>query len=297
VAPRSRAIAAAVLFLLALSATSARAQEQRHAVTGLVLKVDEGGTGFVVSHDAIPGVMAAMTMPFDVRDRKDLEGVVPGATVTFALVLGEQGAHAERVRVKRYQSVEQDPLAARRLTILRESARARSANAPAVLASGALVPDFTLVDQIRRPVSLSQFKGKVVAINFIYTACAYPQFCFRIANHFAVVQRRFAERVSKDLILLTVTFDPARDQPEVLAEYSKQWKADPDRWRFLSGSVADIQRVTDLFGVQFYPEEGLLNHSVRTAIIGRDGRLVANIEGNEHTAAQLGDLVQSVLGR
>jgi hypothetical protein len=76
--------------------------------------VDEGRAGFVVSHDAIPGVMAAMTMPFDVRDRKDLDGVVAGATVAFTLALGGQGAHAERVHVKRYQSVEQDPLAARR---------------------------------------------------------------------------------------------------------------------------------------------------------------------------------------
>jgi protein SCO1/2 len=177
--------------------------------------------------------------------------------------------------------------------ILRESARARSAAPPTLLTTGAMAPDFSLVDQIRRPVTLSQFRGKVVAINFIYTSCAYPEFCFRIANHFGVLQRRFADRIAKDLVLLTVTFDPARDQPEVLAEYAKQWKADPDRWRFLSGPVAEIQRITDRFGVQFYPEEGLLNHSVRTGIIGRDGRLVANIEGNEHTAAQLGDLVQN----
>lgn len=146
-------------------------------------------------------------------------------------------------------------------------------------------------------MKLSDFRGKVVAINFIYTACAYPQFCFRIANHFGVLQRRFADRLGTDLVLLTVTFDPARDQPEVLAEYARQWNADPDRWHFLSGTENDIRRVTELFGVQFLPEEGQLNHSVRTGIIGRDGRLVANIEGNEHTATQLGDLVQTVLGR
>jgi protein SCO1/2 len=292
---RSSTVAAAVMVLAALTAAGVRAQEQRHAVKGLVVSVDDARRGFVVSHEAIRGVMTAMTMPFDVRDPKMLEGVAPGAMVEFTLVLGEQGAYAERLRVKRYKSVEQDPLAARRLGILRESGRARTGAAPAVLMPGARVPDFALVDQIRRPVTLSQFKGKVVAINFIYTACTYPQFCFRIANHFGVLERRFADRISTDLVLLTVTFDPARDQPEVLAEYAKQWKADADRWRFLSAPVAEIQRVTDLFGVQFYPEEGLLNHSVRTAIIGRDGRVIANIEGNEHTSAQLGDLVHSVL--
>jgi len=291
-----RRIAVAVLALLAVTGADASAQA-RPEVTGLVISVDKRLTGFVVSHEAIAGVMAAMTMPFEVRDAKELSGVVPGSMVTFSLVLDDQGAHAERVRVKHYQSVEQDPLAAKRLTILREAAdRARAAAAsPPALAPGTLIPNFELIDQLRRPVTFSQFRGKVVAINFIYTACAYPQFCFRIANHFGVLQRRFAARLSRDLVLLTVTFDPARDQPEVLAEYAKQWNANPDNWRFLSGPVAAVQRLTDLFGVQFYPDEGLLNHTVRTAVVGRDGRLVALIEGNQHTAAQLGDLVQTVL--
>jgi protein SCO1/2 len=287
---------AAVFILFAVTGSGAWA-ETRHEMTGLVIAVDEARTGFVVSHDAVPGVMAAMTMPFEVRDAKELTGVVPGSMVAFTLVLDEQGAHAEQVRLRRYQSVEQDPLAAKRLTILREAAdRARSAAASSSgLTPGALIPNFELIDQLRRPVTFSQFRGKVVAINFIYTACAYPQFCFRIANHFGVLQRRFATRLSRDLVLLTVTFDPARDQPEVLAEYARQWNANPDNWRFLSGPVAAVQRLTDLFGVQFYPDEGLLNHTVRTAVVGRDGRLVALIEGNQHTAAQLGDLVQRAL--
>lgn len=294
---RATAIGIVLAAIVALMGGGVWAQEARHAVTGLVLSVDEGRTGFVVSHDAIPGVMAAMTMPFEVRDPRELEGVGSGAMVAFTLVLGDQGAYAAGVRVQRYQSVEQDPLAAARLTILRDAAARVAAATPSLIEPGALVPDFALVDQIRRPVALSEFRGKVVAVNFIYTACAYPQFCFRIANHFGVLQRRFASRLATDLMLLTVTFDPARDQPEVLAEYAEQWKADPAHWRFLSGPVAEIRRVTDLFGVRFYPDEGLLNHTVRTAIIDRDGRLVANIEGNQHTAAQLGDLVQSVLGR
>jgi len=289
-------IVAAVFALLAITGSGASA-DTRHEVTGLVISVDDKRTGFVVSHEAIAGVMAAMTMPFEVRDVKELTGVVPGSMVAFTLVLDEQGAHAEKVRVQRYQSVEQDPLAATRLSLLRDAAdraRAAAAASPA-LAPGALVPDFELIDQLRRPVTFSQFRGKVVAINFIYTACAYPQFCFRIANHFGVLQRRFATRLSRDLVLLTVTFDPARDQPEVLAEYAKQWNANPDHWRFLSGPMTAVQQLTDLFGVRFYPDEGLLNHTVRTAVVGRDGRLVALIEGNQHTAAQLGDLVQTVL--
>ena len=135
------------------------------------------------------------------------------------------------------------------------------------------------------------------AINFVYTNCALPQFCFRIANHFGVLQRRFKDRLAKDLVLLTVTFDPARDGPDAMAKYAKSLNADPQAWRFLTGAVDDVRRVCDLFGVDFFPDEGLMNHSSHTAVIDRHGTLVANLEGNQFTAAQLGDLVDTVLER
>jgi protein SCO1/2 len=159
------------------------------------------------------------------------------------------------------------------------------------------VPNFTLTDQNRRHVVLSQFTGKVVVINFIYTSCALPNFCFRNSNNFGVLQKRFQEKMSRELVLLTVTFDPQRDHPDVLAKYAKTWKADPATWHFLTGSVPDIQHVSNLFGVDYYPDEGLMDHSLHTAIIDRQGKLVANLEGNLFTAEQLGDLVQIILTR
>ena len=101
--------------------------------------------------------------------------------------------------------------------------------------------------------------------------------------------------LGRDAQLLTVTFDPERDTPEVLAAYASQWNADPRGWRFLTGSVDEVRRVCALFGVDAFPDEGLLSHMVRTAIVGRDGRLLANIEGNQFTPEQLGDLLRSTL--
>jgi protein SCO1/2 len=136
-----------------------------------------------------------------------------------------------------------------------------------------------------------------VAVNFIYTSCALPNFCFRNTNTFGVLQRRFKDQLGKDLVLLTVTFDPQRDGPEAMARYAKTWKANPATWHFLTGSVPDIQRVSSLFGVDYFPDEGLMNHSLHTAIIDRQGRLAANIEGNQFTAVQLGDLVQNAVNQ
>lgn len=288
---------AATLAVLLTGVTGAAGQTPaRHTVTGMVIEVHSTREQFVVSHEDIPGVMTAMTMPFEVRDSKELEGVVPGARVTFTLVVGADSSHAEGVRILRYESMEQDPLTARRLQVLTEIVDGK-AN-PHALDVGQAVPDFELIDQARRKVRLSELRGRVVAVNFIYTSCVQPQFCFRVANHFGALQRRFPQKIGRDLVLLTVTFDPVRDTPETLAEYARTaLKADPEGWRLLTGDVETVRRVCSMFGVDYFPDEGLMNHSSHTAVIDRHGTLVANIEGNEFTTRQLGDLVETVLRR
>jgi protein SCO1/2 len=278
----------ALLFLAVQSSVPAR----EYPVIGMVLKVDRSRNTFTASIQAIPGFMPAMAMPFEVRQPKDLDGLVPGADVEFTLVVNEKSSHAERIRIVRYQSVEQDPLAVSRLKLLTEIAGAAPRK---VLAIGEAVPDFRLTDQMRRPVALSDLRGKVVAINFIYTSCALPDFCLRIANNFGVLQKRFQAKLGRDLVLLTVTFDPVHDTPEVLARYATQWNADPANWHFLTGPAGAVKRVCHLFGVDFFSDEGLMNHSLHTAIIDRQGRMVANIEGNRFTTDQLGDLTEAVL--
>jgi protein SCO1/2 len=289
----ARAAAVAIALLLCREGIPA-GQAGRSAMRGMVMKVAPSHRSFIVSHDSVPGAMDAMMMSFDVRDPMDLAGVKPGMIVTFTLVVEKEGAYAEHVRIQPYEAVEQDPLAAQRLKLLKQLTGA-TGSAVRPVAVGQPVPDFTLIDQARHPVTLSAFRGKVVAVTFIYTSCALPQFCFRLANHFGVVQRRFKDRLGRDLILLTVTFDPARDGPDQLAEYATQWNASPETWHFLTGPVPDVKRVCGLFGVDFFPDEGLMNHSSHTALIDRHGRLASNIEGNAFTANQLADLVAILL--
>jgi protein SCO1 len=279
-------LAAALLFTVTVSAA-----DKEYTVKGMVLRADAAKRTFVVSHEKIVGLMDSMIMPFDVREARDMQGVVPGAIVEFTLVVGEKSAYATKITVLRYESVEQDPRTARRLAVMREMAGLSTKP----LDIGAQVPNFTLIDQAGQAVSLSSLAGKVLAINFIYTRCALPQFCLRVSNNFGVLQKRFQKELGRDLVLLTITFDPQRDTPEVLASYASQWKADPKTWRFLTGPVADVRTVCSLFGVEYFPDEGLMNHSLRTAVIDRSGRIVASIEGNNYTPEQLGDLIFTTL--
>jgi protein SCO1/2 len=266
---------------------------QRYAASGIVLKIDSPHRTFVASCKAIPGYMEAMVMPIPVHDEKLLDGLQPGTMVDFTLVVTGDDAYAENVKVHHFQSTERDPFQARGLQLLENFGRKDPAARE--VAVGQPVPDFTLTDQTGQHVSLSQFAGKVVAAAFIYTSCPLPNYCFRLSNNLGRLQRRFADRLGRDLVLLTVTIDPVRDTPEVLAKYAATWKADPNSWHFLTGPEADVKAVCLKFGVNFWPDEGALTHSLHTVVIDRRGKLAANFEGNEFTADQLGDFVAAAM--
>jgi protein SCO1/2 len=279
----------AFFFLINVAATAAA----RYPVTGLILSIDKPHRAFTASCSEIPGYMQAMVMPIKVREPKALQGLKPSMFVDFTLVVEKDRSYAENVRVHEYENVAQEPLLVRRLELL---ARLDKTNPPpAPIAIGAPVPDFTLTDQAGKPVSLSRFAGKVVAVTFIYTSCPLPDFCFRLSNNFGRIQKRFQAKMGSDLVLLSISFDPVHDTPEVLAKYASTWKADPNSWHFLTGSSADVKAVCRRFGLNFWPDEGTLAHSMHTLVVDREGKLAANVEGNQFSAEQLGDFVETTL--
>ncbi len=267
---------------------------QKYDVRGLVLKVDPSRKSMLVSCESIPGYMEAMTMPFTVRESRTLEGLRPGTAVDFTLVVDKDSSYADNVRARAFESLELDPTQARRMRLL-EKMVAPPSSLPGALVVGQPVPDFTLTDQNRQPVRLSQFAGKIVAVTFIYTRCPFPNYCFRLSNNFGQLQKRFKEQMGRDLVLLTIVIDPANDGPEALTKYARIWKADSDGWHFLTGPLPEIQQLSRKFDMNFYPDEALLVHSFHTAVIDRQNKLAANLEGNEFTSQQLGDLVETLL--
>jgi protein SCO1 len=282
--------------VVSLFAVARAGAAQKYDVRGLVLKVDPSHKSMLVSCEAIPGYMDAMTMPFAVRESKMLEGLQPGTTVKFTLVVTEDSSYADDIQAQAFESLELDPTQARRMKLL-EKMVAPSSSLPSALAIGQPVPDFTLTDQNRRLIRLSQFAGKVVAVTFVYTRCPFPNYCFRLSNNFGQLQKRFKERMGRDLVLLTIVIDPANDGPEALTKYARIWKADSDGWHFLTGSLPEIQQISRKFDMNFYPDEALLVHSFHTAVINRQEQLAANLEGNDFSAQQLGDLVQTLLNQ
>jgi protein SCO1/2 len=281
-------IAVALLWL----ANCAQAAERR-TLTGLVLKVDLAHKSMLVSCNSIPGYMDAMVMSFPVRDAKLLDGIHATAMIEFHVLTGSNSPYAEDIRVVGFESVEQEPQEAQRLKLLRGIVNPEgSRNA---LAIGDLVPDFTFTDQNKQAITFSQFKGNVVVLTFIYTRCPNPNYCFRLNSNLGRLQKRFPERLGRDLTLLSIVVDPEHDQGNTLSNYAHIWNANSQGWHFLTGQLANVQEVTRMFGMDFWSGEGAMTHTFHTIVIDQQRKLAANLDGNQFTAKQLGDLVETML--
>lgn len=286
---------AVVIAAIASGLVIVLAAEERHAMTGVVLSVDRPALSMMVSTDAVPGFMAAMAMAVDVRDLPALDGLKPGSRIEFVYVGDGNAWHAESVRIRGFENLDRKQLELQRLKVL--SGIANPAGTGQAVPVGQRIPDFTLTDQAGQRVTLSSLSGKVIALTFGYVRCPNPAYCFRLASNLGQLQRQLKDHVGRDLILLTIVLDPEHDQRQALLEYARVWTTDPQAWHFLTGPAPDVRRVAGHFGVEFWKDEGSVIHSLNTAVIDRQGRLAANLEGNAFTASQLGDLVLTVMKR
>jgi len=264
-------------------AMSAGACAAHHTTTGVVLHVDRPSSIVTISHAAFPGFMDAMAMPFDLKGAAQSVALTPGDRVRFRLSVKGSRSWIDRVEVVSAPAV--------------DAGLQQTPATPVFVPVGTAMPDFTLTDQAGAQVALSSLKGKVVAVTFIYSRCPLPDYCPRMVENLRAVRERFATRMDEDLVLLTISFDPQFDTPQILARYAASRRAGGPGWHFLTGEPANIERVCNAFGIQYWAEEGLITHSLQTAVIDRDGRLAATVEGKDFTPQQLGDLVGAVLDR
>lgn len=147
-------------------------------------------------------------------------------------------------------------------------------------------PGFALISQDQTKVELASFRGKVVAITFIYTFC--PDICPTLTDKMARVQDALGGAFGKDVAFISITFDPERDTPEVLKDYAKAFDADPVGWFFLTGNVEAIRKVVAQYGVITFPgPDGAVDHNLMTTLIDRRGRMRVQYSGFRFDPAEL----------
>jgi protein SCO1/2 len=221
--------------------------------------------------------MPAMTMPYKVADGTILADKQPGDLITATLVVGETEAHLSKIDKTGHAAIE-------------------DASGPAITESqmlkpGDAVPDTKLVDENNEARPLTSLKGHRVALTFMYTRCPQPDFCPLMDRNFTAVQNEIKKTPGLgDVRLVSVSFDPANDTPDVLKIHAKMLEADPNVWHFETTSEADIKDFTKKFGVTAVPSDespAILTHNLSTAVIDADGKLVKIVPGNMWTPAEL----------
>jgi protein SCO1/2 len=117
-----------------------------------------------------------------------------------------------------------------------------------------------------------------------------------MSKNFASLQERLQKAIPGKFQLLSVSIDPEFDRPEVLKDYSARYAAEDSTWTFGTGTVEQTDAVGALFGLVQERAGGLINHDLRTALIGPDGKLIHIWKSNVWTPYEVQRRVEEVLG-
>ena len=264
-------------------ATASCNQAKRYTLIGQIIAVDTARQEVTVTHEDIRGFMPGMTMPFTVKDAAEVSAAKPGDLITATLVVEDSRGYLENIRKTGEAALPAAPPKPPAIPLVEE---------------GAPVPDAEFLDEDGRTRHLADWKGRVLAVTFIYTRCPLPDFCPLMDRHFAAVQSRIQAEpaLAGRVHLLSVSFDPQYDTPSVLKAHAARAKANPEIWTYLTGSREAIERFAGGFGVTIVREDGAATeiiHNLRTAVIGEDGRLITVLRGNEWKPDQLVDAIRS----
>ena len=268
--PRFPLLSFSTCLLILFSACSHQPPAKRYQLDGRVVAVDAGARQLTIAHQAVPGLMDAMTMPFLVgkNDAWIFRAIAPGDQVHGTLVITD---HPELQDINFSKSSDSAGYTTSQVHIPQ---------------AGETVPDFTLINQSGTKIDLKQFQGKPLLLTFIYTRCPFPDYCLRMSHNFQQVLQDLQKdpKAFADAQLLSISIDPEHDKPAELRTYGESYvgRIDPKfrHWQFASASPAELRKAADFFGLSYNEKDGQIVHSLSTALIGPDGKVVKFYSGN-----------------
>ena len=268
---------------------NASADAKRFPLKGIVLAADKAKKTATIKHEEIPGYMDAMTMDFPIREDWVWDDLTPNSEIRAELVVDKDKYWLEKIGIIALPNPNQTPPPTRE----------------DVAQIGNQVPDFTLVNQDGKRITLKDYRGKALAITFIYSRCPLPEYCILMSKHFSDLANQLNDNAElKDKVhLLSISFDPATDSPAKLKEYGRGYlgkdsKTDFTVWQLATGSEKEIKAVADFFGLRYEVDQNdktQFNHSLRTVVVAPDGKVQKVFAGNEWTPNELLKEMQSTL--
>lgn len=260
--------------------SAASSEAKRYPLTGKVVSVDVAGKQAKIAHERIPGVMEAMEMNFPIKQDWVLHELKPGNKVSGDLVIEPNGYYLDNVAISAspLDTVDvQEPL--------------REAPTDKI---GKEIVNFHLKNQDGKAITAADFRGKILVLTFIFTSCPDPTFCPLMSLNMSDLEKQIRQNPElKDKVrLLSISFDPNKDTPEVLRKYGAGYLGNPEKpsfdiWQLATGSEAEVQEVAGFFGLNTIKEGERIAHNLRTAIIAPDGKIVKLYGGNDWRPADV----------
>jgi protein SCO1/2 len=260
------------------------AGDKRLEIHGTVKGVDKAGKKISLAHDDVKEsdgkstYMPGMTMDFPLHDDWAFDVLEANDVLTGQLVIAKDGFWIEGIAISKGNGPGPQP----------------EADRPGAPPPGTLMPNAQLVNQDGKTVQLDSYRGKVLVLTFLYTRCPLPEYCSLMASNFVAIDKALQKNPDQfnRTHLLSISIDPLGDKPAVLRTYGsplvrRDDKVQFDHWEFLTGSVDEIKKAATFFGLDYFPENGQITHSLRTAIITPDGKVYKIYRGNEWRVDQL----------
>ncbi len=264
--------------------TNTSANAKRYDLKGKVVSVDKAKKTAKIEHETIPDFMPAMTMDFPIREDWVWEDLTAGSEIRAELVV---------------DNAAKEPFWLEKIGIMANSNP--NTTAPPIderfAQIGKDITDFDLTNQDGKKISAKDFKGKALAITFIYARCPIADYCIKMSTNFSDLANQLnANPEYKDkMSLLSISFDPANDTPEKLRQYGqgylgKDAKPDFTVWQLAVGTDKQVRPIADFFGLRYEIREDdktQFNHSLRTAVISPEGKVTKILSGSSWTPDDL----------
>jgi len=214
-------------------------------------------------------------MDFSARDTNALARLAPGDEITFTLVVTKDDDWIENIQRVGKSSVTGPP---------------GWHIAEPELAVGDLLPDAEFTSENGRQIHFTDFRGSAVAFTFFFTSCPLPEYCPRMNKNFFETRKILLADTNAptNWQLLSISFDPALDQPAVLASYAGIYHGtNAGRWLFAVASTNTLAALAPKLDFRFWRENGALSHNLRTVVLDGGGKISRQFDGNDWTAAEL----------
>jgi protein SCO1/2 len=258
-------------------------EQKRYQLRGKVISVERTDKLVVIAHEPIPGFMDAMTMGFKLGDERDFDRLQRGDSVEATLVVQGMNSWLETLFITRPQNP--------------DASDADVLTKPLPMPNpGDAVPDLALVNHEGKRIRISDLRGKIVVLTFIFTRCPLPNFCPLMNMNFAKVAKELEREPSRAARthLLTISFDSDYDTPAVLKKARAAFDEPNTKravvWDFATGKKAEIRKATDFFGLSYEVKGKNAEdtvHTLRTAVIAPDGKVAKVLTGNTWTIEEV----------